>query len=105
MDSTRKTKIAKPSKMSDNHESQNDLPCADDVTWKECYEYLDDYVLNIGQDPDDYDMLTASKTLYAYVHAHADKLDAQARPIGWLPLEVIEPQCRRVGITGLRKLA
>ena len=71
--------------------SKNDLPCAADVTWQECYEYLDDYVLNIGQDPDDYDMLTASKTLYAYVHAHAGELDAQAHAIGWLPLEVIEP--------------
>ena len=84
--------------------AQNSLPCADDVTWQECYEYLDDYVLNIGQDPDDYDMLTASKTLYAYVYAHADKLDAQARPIGWLPLEVIEPHVIGV-IMESRKLA
>ena len=71
--------------------AKNSLPCAADVTWQECYEYLDDYVLNIGQDPDDYGMLTSSKSLYAYVHAHADKLDAQAHAIGWLPLEVIEP--------------
>ena len=69
--------------------AKNNLPCAADVTWQECYEYTDDYVLNIGQDPDDYDMLTASKTLYAYVHAHAGDLDRQARAIGWLPLEVV----------------
>ena len=72
--------------------AKNNLPCAADVTWQECYEYTDDYVLNIGQDPDDYDMLTASKTLCAYVYAHADKLDAQAHAIGWLPLEVVAPE-------------
>ena len=84
--------------------AKNNLPCAADVTWKECYEYTDDYVLNLGQNPDDYDMLTASKTLYAYVHAHADKLDAQAHAIGWLPLEVIEPHVI-VGILESCKLA
>ena len=72
--------------------AKNNPPCAADVTWQECYEYTDDYALNIGQDPDGYDMLTASKTLYAYVHAHADQLDAQAHAIGWLPLEVVAPE-------------
>ena len=72
--------------------AKNSLPCAADVTWQECYEYMDDYVLNIGQDPDDYDMLTASKTLYAYVHAHAGDLDRRARGIGWLPLEIVAPE-------------
>ena len=72
--------------------AKNNLQCAADVTWQECYECTDDYVLNIGQDPDDYDMLTASKTLYAYVHAHAGDLDRRAHAIGWLPLEIVAPE-------------
>lgn len=70
----------------------NRMVCAADVTRQECFEHLDEYVRNLEQSPDDYDMLKASKALNAYVREHAGDLDRQARAIGWLPLEVIEPE-------------
>ena len=58
----------------------------------DCLKYLDEYVRNLEQNPDDYDMMAAAKALRVYVRKHALELSRLTRAIGWLPLEYVEPE-------------